>query len=180
MISRTPPKEVEVSAKIRINGEKKKDQKDQKDQKEAQPVEIVTRKIQIQKVSRQENKTIAAGRRFEVHKETADGFLQSFFLYWSGTNSVPNIDIQLDLGKHGSFTVNYEEYFNAGLIAPHSAQDFWIAKKDDTGKNYCIAMTPAVPIKFDGLRVIIENKNDNALTVGIIQVKFYIEIEEEV
>lgn len=173
-----PPSEIEASLKLRMNG---KDE--EKQEKAEEPVIVETRErklVKVQKVSRQENKSIVAGKRFEIHKETSRGFLQSFFLYYTSSAVAPALNLQLDLGKYGAFTVNFEEYFNAGMVLAHSAQDFWISKKDDSAKKYGIAMTPSIPIEFDSLRIIVNNDNSDDITVVIAQTKFYIEIEEEV
>lgn len=169
MSSRTPPKEIEVSAKIRVNGKRKNDQK--QEEEEIQPLEVRTHKSH--EIARQENKEIPAGRRFEVLKVQSDGFLQSLIIAWNSSATVPIVNIQLNLGRNGAFNVDFDEYFEAGLDTPHSAQDFWISKRDDTNFKYAIVMTPSFPIEFNGLRIIITNKNTTSLTVSLAQLKYY-------
>lgn len=135
--------------------------------------------IKVQKVSRQENKAITASKRCLLLRVAEAGFLQSLIISWHGDSIVSNINFHLDLGKHGSFHVNSIEYFEAGIVSPHSAQDFWVSKKDDTAHKYAIALTPEIPIEFDELRLVMTNKNNDALTVNLAQIKFYTEILEK-
>ena len=89
-----------------------------------------------------------------------------------------SVNIHLDLGKHGAFTIEFNEYFDAGIVSPHLAQDFWVSKKDDTAKKYGLALTPSQPIEFNGLRLVLTNKNSGSLTVSLAQLKFYVENSE--
>ena len=173
MRSKDSPKEAELSVKLTLDG--KEEEKPIEEQKEPTKITI----IRSQEISRQENKEVPAGRRIEVLKVRKDGFLQSLVVAWNGASTVPDTNIQLDLGKQGAFNVDFEEYYESGLDVNHSAQDFWVSKRDDTNKKYAIAMTPAIPIEFNGLRIIITNKNTTTLTVSLAQLKYFRVIEQK-
>lgn len=126
-------------------------------------------------IVKQENRSYGAGVNKDILKIDGDGFIQSILVRWShASENLHNIDIQLDLGKNGSFLVDFMEYFDSGFNFSHSAQDFWICLKDDVNHKYGIAMTPAQPVQFIGdAKINFSNKTDFPATIDLVKIKYY-------
>lgn len=153
-------------------------EKEKKEEKRAEPLPIVVRpKLSPihQQISKQGNKTITGGKEEVILKLKGSGFIQTIIIRWShGSQDVSNITLQLDLGADGSITVDFNEYYLAGITTPHSAQDFWISEKDDSSYIYAMALTPAIPLRYrDYMRVHLKNNNTAPITLDSARVKYY-------
>ena len=134
----------------------------------------VVEKIVTQQVVKQEKRTLGAGVEKYVITQKGDGFVQTILIHWSHTSqNVSDVTVQLDLGRHGSYTVDFNEYFDVGLYFPSSAQEFWICRKNDATYQYGITMTPAVPVQFtDNMKINMTNNTDYDITLDLVKVKF--------
>ena len=158
--------------------EKKEEKKEEKaEEKRVEEIVNTTERVLNQQLAKQENKTISAGKEIKAIELKGSGFIQSLIIRWShASQDVSDITIQLDLGRHGSYTADFNEYYTSGLTLPHSAQDFWVSQKDDTNYKYALTLAPAIPLEYkDGVRVNFKNTTALPITLEIARIKFYTE-----
>lgn len=154
---------------------KDKKEDDKAEEKRVEVKAVQTERVLNHQLAKQGNKTINAGEEKKAIELKGSGFIQSIIIRWShASQDVSNITIQLDLGRNGSFTADFNEYYTSGIITSHFAQDFWVSQKDDANHKYALALTPAQPLEFtDGIRMNLKNNTAYAITLEIARIKFY-------